>query len=363
MAASGFYKHLSPKSQAKFYTAIFFYFAPMFLLTVSLFDDRYSWWMIVLMMVGSGIIAVGYAFASIRNTRLLAIVIPLHALIGTGLGILSGGPALQFSILGLACVAVSVLGYVLFISFINGEGARNLRLQTEIDLASQLHAHLVPRIDIANPRIEVCGEASSSTEVGGDLIDVVETSDGMNLFIADVSGHGMKAGVTMSMVKSAIRMKLLHSQLLDHLCNDLNTVVRQVKRPEVFVTFACLQITPDRTVRYVNAGHPQVLHYKASTKRIDELSSRAPGLGLMSGFTYAIQSLKAEAGDIFILLTDGLLESKNQSGDEFGLERIKGIVAANASSSLDLLRATIFSSTSAFGKKEDDQTLLLARVR
>ncbi len=363
MAESVFYKQLSAKSQFKFYTAIFFYFAPMFLISVSLFDDSRSWWVVIMMMIGSGVIAVGYAFAAIRDARFFAVVIPLHAIIGAGMGFLSGGPMLRVSILGIICVGVSVLGYVLFISFINGEGARNVRLQTEIDLAKQLHDHLVPRIDITRPWVEVCGEASSSSEVGGDLIDVVESGEGMNLFIADVSGHGMKAGVTMSMVKSAIRMELLHSQSLDKLCNDLNAVIHQVKRPEVFVTFACLQLTRDSSVRYVNAGHPQVLHYRASTRSIDELSSRAPGLGLMSGFTYSTQTLNAQAGDIFILITDGLIEAKNQSGEEFGLERIKQIVTKNSKEPLAHIRSTIFHSTATFGKQADDQTLLLARLR
>lgn len=362
MSGANFYTNLPPKAQFKFFAAIFFTFAPVFLLGISQFAASRPWTEILFYMLGSGLIAVSYAYAGIFNHKLFAVAIGLQVLFAIVLGAFFGKTNLALSIEGIVCVAFVVLGYILFISFINGEGVKTLRLKTEMDLAQQVHAHLVPRIDLTLPWIEVSGEAMSSTEVGGDLIDVLQQEDRVGLFIADVSGHGVKAGVLMSMVKSAVRMKQLHSRSLDDLCIDLNRVVHQVKRPEMFVTFACVQIGKDRKVEYIIAGHPPILHFRRASNTIDELFTRSPGLGLIPDYTYTVQSLQADEGDCFILITDGLFEVTGKNVSHFGLEGIKQTVLKNRDLPLEELKQEIIKAARAHGTQDDDQTLLLAQI-
>lgn len=360
MQKPNFYTQLPLKAQAKFFAAVFFTFAPLFLLSGVRTATTIPWMQVAWLMVGSGIIAVGYAFASIRDKRWFGLVVPLH------LGIVALSTAYtgwdsKPSAIGLACIAVIVIGYIFFVSFINGEGARGLRLQTEINLAEQVHTHLVPPVALQLPWIEVHGSSLSSGEVGGDLIDVVQNDRELNVFVADVSGHGMKAGVLMSMVKSAIRTKMLGSNALDGLCNDLNAVIRQVKQPEMFVTLGCVRVDSSLHVQYVLAGHPPILHYDSIAKTVTGLTGKDPGLGLIPGHQYAVHDVACSRGDMLVILTDGLTEVEDKKGREFGMERIKELIQSYGPHSAADLHSALLEAVRMHGKQVDDQTLAVIK--
>jgi sigma-B regulation protein RsbU (phosphoserine phosphatase) len=122
--------------------------------------------------------------------------------------------------------------------FISGEGTRTIRLLTEIKLAEEIHGHLVPAVDRTTEQAELYGLSAPATEVGGDLLDVHHEEGRTALYLADVTGHGVPAGVTMAMVKSAIRMKLRDRPALSNLVSGLNAVLAQTQRPGTLATFA-----------------------------------------------------------------------------------------------------------------------------
>jgi hypothetical protein len=87
------------------------------------------------------------------------------------------------------------LGLRLLMFFVTHEGLANVRMQTELALAHGIQARLVPDISLQMPRFEVYGKSISSTEMGGDLIDIIENDDGSFFaYVADISGHGLPAG-------------------------------------------------------------------------------------------------------------------------------------------------------------------------
>ena len=153
-----FYKQLPLSSQLKFYAAAFCTFAPLWAISVSRFAEQRSWLEVVAYFVLSGSIAVGYAFAFTQNKKFFAVVIPLHIVFWSGALFSFIGPlSLNFTVTGLASMVFIIAGYILFAHFIQVEGANSMRLQTEIDLAQQLHEHLVPPITIALPWVSVHG--------------------------------------------------------------------------------------------------------------------------------------------------------------------------------------------------------------
>jgi hypothetical protein len=362
---AAFYKNLSGASALKLYLAIFFVFAPLALITAAGPARGWPLWLTLVWLLGSGLIAVGYAAAFTRSLRYLYAVIPLQVVVGVASSVLmvkSGvGPA-TITFGGLICVAFTVAGYVFFIMFINREGGRSLRLQTEIGLAQEIHSHLVPTISLRTPKLSIFGQSISSTEVGGDLVDVVQDGTSTALFVADVSGHGVKAGVFMSMVKSAMRMKLLHSGHLEELCADLNRVVFQVKQPEMFVTFAAMRFLDAGRVEFVLAGHPSILHYQRATSTISELQSVAPPLGVLEEIPFSSNRVETAPGDLFVLLTDGLIEIAGEWDPRMGMERIKKMLSDTAHLPVEEAHARILREVRVKAQADDDQTLLLARV-
>lgn len=358
-----FYKHLPLRSQVKFYTAVFCTFAPIWAISVSRLGEQRSPLEVVYYFVSSGLIAAAYAFAFTRNIKLLAAVIPFQFLLGIVQGLLWGGWPTAFTASGLASIACIVAGYILFVNFIQSEGSKSLRLQTEISVAQQLHDHLVPPVAISLPWVDVRGLSHSSGEVGGDLIDAVVRDGTVGLFVADVSGHGVKAAVMMSMVKSALHMKLMQPGPDYDLCDDLNRVIHTTKRPEMFVSLACLHVDSDRSVRYVNAGHPPILHFHRRSGTIEELSAQNPALGLVKNFSYPVRKVDGFPGDLFLLLTDGLFEVRDPAGVELGLEAIGNTLLEHHDAPLENLIGEITRKVGSHGPQEDDQTLMVVRIR
>jgi hypothetical protein len=357
------YKRLPLKAKIKFYLAVFCTFAPIWAIGITQFAEHRSWIEILFNFCFSGIIAVGWAFAFIRSIKFLIAVIPMQILWGVVQVKICGTPQIPFTITGIVSIACIVAGYILFVYFINTEGKNSMRLQTEISLAQKLQEHLVPPLALPLEWVDVNGISYPSSEVGGDLVDGIVRDRSVSLFVADVSGHGMNAGVMMSMVKSALHIKLMHAEPDETLCSDLNRVVFRMKRPEMFVTIACLYIYKDRTVRYVLAGHPPILHYQYNSKSIVELSSQRPALGLAKDSSYPVQRLSASPGDLFLLLTDGLFEVRDASDTELGLESIKKVLIDHSDATLEGLVDDIMRRVRTYGRQEDDQTLLLARMK
>lgn len=363
---SGFYRLLPLSSQLKLYVAIFFTFAPLAILCVSNITGQRAWYEVGVWMACSGLIAVGWAVSLMRNLKYLWLVIPGQLLIIILLPNWQPSAdyaSTHFSAEGIGLVSVIILGCIFFISFLNGEGARRLKLQAEIDLARRIHARLVPPLSLTTPRLEVYGKSVPCIETGGDLIDMVETDGKVGLYIADVSGHGVQAGVLMSMVKSAMRMKLLHSDALESLCRDLNRIFLQIDTPEFFVTLASMQFNNSSTVSYSLAGHPPILHYHRESRTLRELANQHPPLGVVPNNNFSVRTLDAVSGDLFVLFTDGLIEVVGEYDNDDGLERIAALIRKHDDQPLPQLYKTIMTAVQACGPQGDDQTLMLVRVR
>ncbi len=360
------YKHLSAKAQLKLFAAIFFTFAPLALLSVSRVGAGMPWQLVSVWLLSSGLIAVGWAFSFIRDRRFLFLVIPLQGLsiyIQMVLGMHYGVSRPTIFVTGFLALLLIVIGYIFYVSFINSEGMRSYRLQTEINLAKDIHDHLVPPISFSNERVEICGVSIAAGEVGGDLLDLIDKNGTINCFVADVSGHGVRAGVMMGMMKSAIRMKMLQPGSHLNFVDTLNDVLYELKRPDMFATFAGLQIDRSGKFSYVNAGHLPVLHFHQAGGKLSKLDSTYPPLAVLSGLAFNGIDLQVSKGDLLVLVTDGFIEIFDKAGEEFGLGRLEKVLLENCQKPIKDIYDAAIKETSKFGPQSDDQTMLLIRIK
>ena len=259
-------------------------------------------------------------------------------------------------------IAAMVLGYSAFVVVMITEGRRYFRAHAEIELASEIHRTLVPVIDTTVRNFEFYGRSVPSGEVGGDLIDVVNDDRGWIAYVADVSGHGVAPGVVMAMVKSAARMRLSSDGNSAGFLESMNTVLCSVTKPEMFVTFAYLASSGDRLhCAYSLAGHPAILHYHATSDEFSEVTCSNLPLGMFDQQQYASSSVECDPGDIFLLLTDGVLEIENAKGEEFGLEGVKAVLRQHARGSLASIFEALLEATKHQGRATDDQSVLIVR--
>jgi serine phosphatase RsbU (regulator of sigma subunit) len=258
------------------------------------------------------------------------------------------------------CLVLIAAGYIFFIRFIGTEGAEQLRLRTEVNLAREIHEVLVPPVHATHGRLEIFGRSVASSEVGGDLLDVFEGDHGVVVTVADVSGHGVAAGTMMAMMKSAARVKLMDGAKLDTLVQNLNRVMFQLKGDGMFATISALRFHPDGAVEVAVAGHLPLLRVRGTA--VDVLPNEHVPLGILEDASFWSRDLHAEPGDVFVLITDGLTEVENARGEELGWERIRDIVVAMSSRPLADIHAAVMDAVTAHGRQEDDQTLVLVRA-
>ncbi len=324
------------------------------------------------MTLMTGLISVGWCHAFQSSKRWLLLVIPFSFLAPMTFDVLYPRQSVAYQVRGgfsarhaADAVAIGLMfigGYSLIVSYIRREAERLERLQIEMALAQRIHESLVPPISLRTPHVEVFGRSVASSNVGGDLLDAVSDGKTATLFVADVSGHGVAAGVLMAMVKSAIRMRLREGGALDAVTNDLNRVVHDLTRPEAFVTFSCLRFSESGKVSYTLAGHLSILVYRRKSAVVEELPNDHLPLGVIGDETYTLKTAPCEIGDVFILLTDGFMETLNARDEQFGEDRIRQLIAQHANKPLPDFYQSFTAAVQAHGPAGDDQTLLLSRV-
>jgi serine phosphatase RsbU (regulator of sigma subunit) len=241
-------------------------------------------------------------------------------------------------------------------------------MQTELALAHGIQQTLVPPIEWRSDRIEIYGISVPSAAVGGDLVDVVALPDGsVFAYIADVSGHGLPAGILMGMIKTAVRTQLFDLPSPTAVFERLNEVLPAVKEPHMYATSTALRICQSTNgagcrVDYAIAGQPPMLHASTQTSAVSQLADQQLPLGLMSGPPYNGHAVELQPGDVLLVATDGILEATNKHGAEFGLDRLGQILAEYRAQPLASIATKIHAELSASYAQDDDQSLLLVRV-
>lgn len=360
----GFFTALPFRSRIALMGFIFFIFAPASILVISPFKYDRSFLCLAAYALMGGLTAVGYAYSFLHDYRMLCVVIPSQVLwfviphwfpqdFRTGFT-----PSLH----GALLIAMIVIAYVLFVVFFQREGVRTIRMQTELSLARQIHSTLIPPIVGSFGRLELYGRSLASAEMGGDLIDIINGPAATDVMIADVSGHGVKAGVIMAVVKSAFRTRLRSDCELDALYRDVNAVVCELAGAGMFVTAATLRFRPDGHAVFCGAGHGPILHYRSAARKLDMLESESPPLGVLDSVPFTARNVDIQPGDVFLFMTDGLTEVFSNQGTMLGQEPIEQVFKQSANRPLADAYSTIMEMVQAYGPQSDDQTLLLARI-
>ncbi|MGA7159976.1 MAG: PP2C family protein-serine/threonine phosphatase [Bacteroidota bacterium] len=270
-------------------------------------------------------------------------------------------------VFGLIAIVFLATGYALFITVVNVENRKRARLETEIAIARTIQKSLQPSEAFKTDWCEAAGATVPATEVSGDYFDMVKISDDETAFaIADVSGHGVGAGILSAMTKSAFHAELHHTTTPADLLFNLNNSVYQVTDKKMFVSFAYLLL--DRrtmTAHVATAGHPPIFLVRKSDGAIVEIRTPNLALAVQPSTKYTEQSVQFNRGDVLILYTDGIIEATNDKAEQFGTDRLKELISDTERASLEALSNSIIASVRTFTvNKEfaDDATIVAVRV-
>src|SRR5688572_4535649 len=320
---------------------------------------------LALNVVASGAFAIVYARLALSARRwpvavVLAVQIAFISVVSRVFPPLSDTPPGRLVLDAVGTIVTVLVGYTMFLRFINSTAARYLLAQAEITVARDIHRVLVPPVDCRIGRYEFLGRSEASGEVGGDLVDVVDDAGGWLAYVADVSGHGVGPGVVMGLCKSAMRMRVRGAGGIGPLLEDVHTVVMPLKPPAMFVTIACVRGGMDNRLECAVAGHLPILRVRDG--RVEEVTEPQFAVGMFDRTTFGSQAVDALPGDLFALLTDGVIEVFDGDTRELGLDWAKQVLATDHHRPLAAIADRLLGGARAHGPQTDDQTLLLIRL-
>ena len=250
------------------------------------------------------------------------------------------------------------------------------RVAKEIEVASQIQKALLPKRLPELPWLELDAYYKSASQVGGDLYDVMEVGDNKYcLVIADVSGKGIPASMVMSMLRTVLRIYAQGQSSAKKVLLKTNAYLRDNIPPGIFITaFVILYEADKKVMTAVSAGHNPMLYRSGKSGKIERINPGGMPLGMPGksedDFARSLKEVKLEIGkgDTFLLYTDGVTETSDSEGVQFGIERLletfDGVTMSLNGNSVSKLSSKIIRKLRKYsGDKpfSDDITMLLGR--
>ncbi len=203
--------------------------------------------------------------------------------------------------------------------------------------------------------------------VGGDYCDVFQLADGrIGMAIADVSGHGLGPSLIMASCRAGLRALALEHTSAEVLLGLLGRALADDLQEGRFITMVMVELDPlAHTVEFANAGHAPAMHFSAGTGQFTDLVATGLPLGVLDRPEYPQgPPISLGVGDLLILCTDGIVEAMNRDDEQFGLQRLEGIVRQMASAPVSEIVRTVGENVESHylgDSPPDDLTILAAR--
>lgn len=239
-------------------------------------------------------------------------------------------------------------------------------LRKELEIASDVQQFLFPDNLPYGPRLKVEASYLPHDRVGGDYYDYIPINDKQfMIIIADVSGKGIPAALMMSNFQASLRTLVRQTPNLTEIIEELNYHVLENAKGEKFITcFAGIYDYTLKTLVYVNAGHnPPILTTRDKVYLLEEgstvLGAVHPMPFINEGFIEGLEEF------MLFCYTDGLTETENEQGEEYGMQRLEDYLKINAWKDLKNVHQDIIINLDTYKGRnayKDDITILSCRI-
>ncbi len=302
-------------------------------------------------------------------SNLMMVALPVRNDIYAAFGVFNKKDDFTSPDLKLARAIAGHIGAQLENAFLHKEAVDRVRLEAEMDIARQVQMNILPQRLPQISGLDIHAISSPAFEVGGDFFDVIDRAkDSLAFTVGDVTGKGMPAALLMSMthtvIKSASRMMPFNfpHQVLNRLNFDLFDDFSNVG---MFTTvFFGLFDRDNSILTYSNAGQSPIYHMPLGQEPV-LLEAQDIPVGVLVKYEYTSQSLKLSHGDVFIVATDGIPESRNTFDEMFGYDRMKHSLRNSCASTAKGIVDSLLVDVSKFcgsNLQDDDRTILVIKV-
>jgi phosphoserine phosphatase RsbU/P len=254
------------------------------------------------------------------------------------------------------------------------EAIRNneLRLEKEVRVAQRVQMALLPSELPKKLRgVDVAWQFEPARELGGDLYEFLSPDPNMLVVaLGDVSGKGVPAALYGTFVGELVRSRTYRRRFKPDegspaaVLTAINRIMHERQLEEYYCTLCyALFDFKKRIVTFGNSGLPYPVRATADT--IEQINLPGVPLGSFGGSTYDEVTFDLTVGDLFVFCSDGIFETWNAAGEEFGAEGIIKAIAENREKTAKEIVGAVFGAMQAFrggGEQTDDQTVVAVRV-
>jgi serine phosphatase RsbU (regulator of sigma subunit) len=237
-------------------------------------------------------------------------------------------------------------------------------LHTAIFEAAQVHRRLcAPRL-LRYADFEIASEIFAVRHLPGDFFTVEQTNSGIVMALGDICGKGLAAGMWTTHVVGMVRAHTAEFSGTEQIVAAVNRDICRMStmRPLASLFLAHLD-TVTGVLNYCSAGHPPAFLLRTS-REFESLSVGGLLLGVLDDPVYSAGQVRLDAGDTLLIFSDGILESQDQRGEEFGYDRLKAQLENAQSSSADAILFSVLGAVQDFATIRplmDDMTLAVIR--
>jgi sigma-B regulation protein RsbU (phosphoserine phosphatase) len=248
------------------------------------------------------------------------------------------------------------------------------RMERELEIAKEVQGQLFPRHEPDTPRLDVSGVCLPARVVSGDYFDYVSVADHvLGLAVGDICGKGISAALLMANLQASLRSNVMNFQFngdrrQENFASDIvERINRQLYGNTAENKFATLFFgafnDADLSLTYCNAGHNPPLYFERDI--IQEFQVGGTVLGVFPDSRYEQEKVQLKEGGILVIYTDGIVESANEHGEEFGKDRVVELVKRHSLRNAEAIKSSIIDEVLSWSSAEergDDMTLIVAKV-
>jgi phosphoserine phosphatase RsbU/P len=240
------------------------------------------------------------------------------------------------------------------------------RLERDLSMARELQVRLLPQACPKLANLEIAAHFTAARTIGGDLYDFLTYSQQrIGLVIGDVSGKGAPAAIYAALVNGILRSHAAMEPAPAEMLAAVNYSLAERPIDAQFVSLIyCVWDDRLRTLQVANSGLPRPVYRRGGKTRIIEATGLP--LGLFEDAEYDEFSFQAEAEDIFVFFSDGILDAASRAGELFGRTRVEQIIAQSSTKSAESIVKSLFKAVAehAAGVETfDDQTVVAIKVK
>ncbi len=250
------------------------------------------------------------------------------------------------------------------------DGLRHrFELVSSLELAEEVQQNLLPNQSPDLEGFDISGSSIYCDQTGGDYYDYfLLPNNKLGIAVADACGHGVGAAMLMVSVRAFLTSAVKNYQNPAQLLFEVNRyIARDCEKSGRFTTMFFLEIdTRTKDLQWVRAGHEPALVFQAKSKTFTHLDGPGLVLGVDENYAFECRTTSpCQAGDIIVIGTDGINETRNKDEKIFGHQQLEKIIRAHAQDSAQTLRLAIVSAVEAFRgdlAQEDDITLVVIKA-